>query len=101
MKKLFTATIIVISSLAAGCASTTGIPCYAEAGVGVWLRTTERAQNAGLIGETPTDINLYCQKGNFSVGYYHRSDIGRGAPFNDQVEWSSDALMIKYRVQVN
>lgn len=98
MKRLIALSAICL--LAAGCTTINETPCYAEAGIGAWAYTTELAQNAGLIGETPTSLALYCQSGNLQAGWYHLSDVGRGWPFNDQAEWVSDALMIKYRVQV-
>jgi hypothetical protein len=96
-----TVAIGLCAAIMSGCASYTDVPCYAEAGVGAWMNTTDAAENAGLIGDTPTVVNLYCTKGNLSFGLYHTSDIGRGRPFNNQREWSSDRLMINYRIQIN
>lgn len=93
--------LLTCGLLAAGCASVIDTPCYAEAGIGAWVYTSEIAQEVGLIGQTPTTLSLYCQRGNMQAGWYHLSDIGRGWPFNDQTEWYSDAVMIKYRVKIN
>lgn len=95
------ALLIALAMLATGCASVSDTPCYAEAGIGAWAYTNEIARDAGLIGETPTSLSLYCQRGNLQAGWYHLSDVGRGWPFNNQTEWYSDAFMVKYRVKVN
>lgn len=93
--------IIVTAVLMQGCANVTGIPCFAEVGVGTDLRTPQRAQNVDLVGDVPGALNLYCEKDNWTFGYYHDSYLDIGKPFNDDKEMFSDRLMINYRVQIN
>lgn len=99
--------IIVLASLSYGCASSTGVPCYAEVGIGGWVKKHGLVEENGLYGQTPSTFDLYCTKegamfgGDVTVGWYHTSDIGRGYPFNDQHEYVDEKIMVKYRKQIN
>jgi hypothetical protein len=80
----------LILLLLTGCAS----PCFVEVGQGRWINSDEAP------GYGPTEINAYCEKSNWQYGWYHRSDIARGQPFNDQEEDATDAVMLKYRLRI-
>lgn len=91
--------VLAICIFMTGCATTPS--CYVEAGIGTWLSTPDRVNNLNLVGDVPTDLNLYCEEGNIQAGFYHRSDISRGWPFNDKKEWSSNSFMVKYKKKIN
>lgn len=87
------ATIAALAVAAlAGCS--TAPACYVEVGAGAWLTAD------GTPGKTPSQANAYCQRGPWSAGVYHTSDIARGRPFNSQEETSTDSVLIKYRKRV-
>lgn len=82
--------LLLISGLLVGCAS----PCFIETGIGSYVNADESPNTS------PTEINLYCETGNWEYGWYHDSDVSRGRPFNSQEEISTDKVQIKYKVRI-